>query len=182
MNPTTRDVARAAVFTALIAAAAHVTIPAGPVPFTLQELMVLLAGLVLGSRLGALAAAAYVVLGLVAPVYAGGTSGLGVLAGPTGGYLVGFVAAAALTGALVGNARRSLRRTTLAACAGLVPIYGLGATWLALQLETTDWRVVLVGGVLQFLPLDLVKAVLAAVLARGLVSLPLAAPAPGSDR
>ena len=76
----------------------------------------------------------------------------------------------------------SLRRFTLAACAGLVPIYALGAAWLSVQLGTADPRVVLVGGVLQFVPIDVVKAVAAASLARALVSLPQDAPALRSGR
>ena len=70
-------------------------------PFTLQVLFVLLAGMLLGPRLGGAERLAYLALGLVAPVYAGGTSGLGVLFGPTGGYLWGFLPAAVLTGAVV---------------------------------------------------------------------------------
>jgi len=183
MSRTTRDLARAAFFTALIAVGALITVPAGPVPFTLQVMMVLLAGLVLGARLAVLATTAYLLLGLVAPVYAGGASGIAVLAGPTGGYLVGFVVAAGLTGLLARRSPQpSLRRFTLAACAGLVPIYALGAAWLSVQLGTADPRVVLVGGVLQFVPIDVVKAVAAASLARALVSLPQDAPALRSGR
>ena len=63
------------------------SIPIGTVPFTLQVLFVLLASVLLGPRLAMLSVLAYLALGLVAPVYAGGTSGLGVLFGPTGGHL-----------------------------------------------------------------------------------------------
>ena len=82
---TTRELATAALFTAILAASAFVAIPAGSVPFTLQVYVVLLAGMVLGPRLGVLSVLAYLVLGLVSPVYAGGASGLGALFGPTGG-------------------------------------------------------------------------------------------------
>ena len=61
---------------------AFAAIPVGSVPFTLQVYVVLLAGMVLGPRLAALGVAAYLLLGLLAPVYAGGGSGLGVLLGP----------------------------------------------------------------------------------------------------
>jgi biotin transport system substrate-specific component len=173
----TREVSYAALFTALIAAGAFVAIPLGPVPFTLQPLFVLLAGLVLGPRLGALSVVAYLVLGLVAPVYAGGTSGLGVLFGPTGGYLLGFVLGAFVAGTVGRSRDASTWRLAMGGLAGLLPIYLLGATWLAISLHATDLRLVLVGGVLQFLPLDIIKAVVAGVLAHALIRSPLGLPA-----
>lgn len=173
---TTRELTYTALFTALIAMGAFITLPVGPVPFTLQPLFVLLAGLVLGPRLGALSVAAYLALGLIAPVYAGGTSGLGVLVGPTGGYLIGFVLGAAVAGAVSRTGKPGLARYVGAGLAGLVPIYALGATWLALSLQTTSVSVVLVGGVLQFLPLDIVKALVAGVAALSLARSPLALP------
>lgn len=166
-----------ALFTALISAGAFVTIPLGPVPFTLQTLFVLLAGLVLGSRLGALSVVAYVVLGLVAPVYAGGTSGLGVLFGPTGGYLLGFVLGALVAGAVGRSRDAGTPRLVVGGLAGLLPIYALGATWLAISLHATDLRLVLVGGVLQFLPFAIIKAVVAGVLAHALIKSPIGLPA-----
>ena len=69
-------------------------------PFTLQVFAVLLAGMVLGPRLGLLTVAAYLVLGLAAPVYAGGAAGAGVLLGPSGGYLVGFLPGVVVAGLL----------------------------------------------------------------------------------
>ncbi len=141
----------------------------GPVPLTLQVLFVVLAGLVLGPRFGPLAVVIYLLLGLVAPVYAQGTSGLGVLLGPTGGYLVGFIVAAALAGLL----GRSTKTATLvfAAVAALLPIYILGTAWLAWQLHIQDAHTALLEGVLPFVPLDLLKAFVAAVVGSALISL-----------
>ena len=164
----TRDLALAALFAALISVGALVSIPVfGPVPLTLQVLFVLLAGLVV----------AYIVVGFAAPVYAQGASGPGALAGPAGGYLVGFVAAAYIVGAL---AERSQARTAWPllgiALVGLVPIYAIGASWLAWQLHTTGFETVVWGGIMQFIPGDVAKAVAAALTARALVSLPLGLP------
>ena len=108
---TTRELATAALFTAILAASAFVAIPVGSVPFTLQVYVVLLAGMVLGPRLGVLSVLAYLVLGLVAPVYAGGASGLGALFGPTGGYLFGFIGAALVSGLIAGNGRAASAST-----------------------------------------------------------------------
>jgi biotin transport system substrate-specific component len=175
---TTREISYAALCTALIAGGALISIPVGPVPFTLQVFSVLLTGLVLGPRLGALSVTAYLLLGLVAPVYAGGTSGLGILFGPAGGYLWGFLPGVLLAGAVAGAGRSHGAYLVAGGLAGLVPIYALGAFWLATSLHTTSGAVVLVGGVLQFLPLDIVKAVAAGLAARSLLSLPLGLPAP----
>jgi biotin transport system substrate-specific component len=172
---TTRELAVAALFTALLSVSAYVAIPVGSVPFTLQVYVVLLAGMVLGSRLAALSVAAYLVLGLVAPVYSGGTSGLGVLFGPTGGYLFGFVAAAVMTGVIAGRPDAGLPRLLTAGLVGLAPIYALGATWLALQLHLTPAAAV-ASGVAPFIWVDIGKAVAATFTARALVSLPLGLP------
>jgi biotin transport system substrate-specific component len=178
---TTRELAVAALFTALIAAAALISIPIGSVPFTLQVLVVLLAGMVLGPRLGALSTVAYLLLGLIAPVFAGGTSGLGVLMGPTGGYLWGFVPAAALAGVIATRGKGTLTRYLAAGLAGLVPIYVLGALWLSVQLHL-DARTALATGVAPFVWVDAVKALTAALVARALVSLPLGLPSPQRGR
>lgn len=182
MSPiTTREITYAALFTALIAAGAFVAVPVGPVPFTLQVLFVLLAGMVLGPRLGAASVAAYLALGLLAPVYAGGASGIGALLGPTGGFLLGFVPAAVVTGAIARRGRPTLPRLVVAGLAGLAPIYLLGALWLALQLHV-GMGTALATGVAPFVWLDAMKAVAAGLATRSLVSLPLALPALQRDR
>jgi biotin transport system substrate-specific component len=180
----TRDLVLAALFASLTAAGAYAALPmVGPVPFTLQVFFVLLAGFVLGPRLGALSMVLYLLLGLVAPVYAGGLSGIAALVGPTGGYIVGFV----LSPLVTGLARRRLSKTgTLSLFAlgtgALIPIYGLGAAWLAVSLHSVSYHVILWGGVLQFVPLDLVKTLAAALAARALFSLPLGLPEPQRSR
>ncbi len=181
---TTRDLALAALFAALTAAGAYVSFPLyGAVPFSLQVLVVLLAGLLLGARLAALSMTAYLLVGLVAPVYAGGSSGFGVLVGPAGGYLWGFIAGAALTGLIVERWRlRSAAALAAAAAAGLAPIYILGAGWLAFSLRVSDPAVVVGAGVLQFLPGDLLKVAAAALVARALAAAPLELPALGRGR
>lgn len=178
---TTPDIARCALFAALIAGGAFVTIPIGPVPVTLQVLFVLLAGMVLGPRLALLSVAAYLALGLVAPVYAGGASGIGALFGPTGGYLVAFALAALATGLVARRREPTLVWLLLAGLIGLLPIYTLGPAWLAAQLDLSAGAAVSVG-VAPFLALDVVKAMAAAAVARALVSLPLGLPSPQRGR
>ena len=86
----------------LVAAAAQVSVPMYPVPMTLQTLAISVVGLTLGARLAAATLTLYLVQGALGlPVFAGGAAGLPYLMGPTGGFLVGFVAMAWLTGRLV---------------------------------------------------------------------------------
>ncbi len=177
----TRDMTWAALFTALMAGGALVVIPLGPVPFTLQVLFVLMAGMILGARLAALSVATYLVLGLVAPVYAGGTSGVAVLLGPTGGFLIGFLPGAALAGFIAARSGGSPLWLIVAGIGGLAPIYLIGAAWLAAQLHLTA-SAALAAGVLPFVWLDVLKAIAAGLVTRSLVSLPLSLPALRSGR
>ena len=163
-------ITRVALMAAVTAVAAQIAIPIPPVPFTLQVLAVILSGLLLGPRYGALAQAVYVLVGAVGvPVFSEFSGGLGVILGPTGGYLVSYPIAAAVAGlaapAVAGGVRRrALVFGILWGCAGLAVIYALGATWLAVQSGLTPGAA-LAAGVLPFVPFDVVKVVLAALLA-----------------
>ncbi len=128
------DGALIAGFSLVVAIGAQVAIPLPftPVPVTLQTLAVLLAGCLLGSLRGAGAVLLYCIEGLAGlPVFAGGTSGLSHLLGPTGGYLIGFVGAAYVAGFL---AERGLVRHWLGALlclvAGNLILYVPGVLWL----------------------------------------------------
>ncbi len=122
---TSTDIALISAFAALIAACAllpAIPVGAGIVPITLQTFGVLLAGAVLGSRRGGLAVLLYLVVGAAGlPVFAGGKAGLGVLTGPTGGYLIGFVLAAFLCGFIV----ERLPRRTIATSVPAVFLAGI---------------------------------------------------------
>lgn len=114
----------------------------------------------------ALALLLYVLQGVAGlPFFAGGASGIARLLGPTGGYLIGFVFAAALTGWLSerGWDRRFLS-TLLAMALGNAVIYLLGLPWLA---QTVGWERAMAVGLLPFLPGDALKAVLAALMLPG---------------
>lgn len=161
---------RVALMAAFTAVAAQITIPLEPVPFTLQVLAVILTGLLLGPRYGALAMGIYLLVGAVGvPVFAGLRGGLGILFGDTGGYLLAYPLAAALAGLAAGAAANAPRRRALVAgflwgCAGLAVIYALGATWLA-ALAGLSPGAALAAGVLPFVPFDLIKVGLAALVA-----------------
>jgi len=151
-----------ALFTLLTALSARISIEiGGPVPFTLQVLVVVLSGLTLGWRDGAIAQVAY--LGMIAlnmPVDSR-LIGAAAFAGPTAGFLVGFVPAAALTGFLaeLGGSRFVVRWA--AGLAGVALIYAFGVLWFSLSRSmalTDTWPLVAA----PFVGLDIVKAFIAA--------------------
>lgn len=162
----TRNLAYAAVMGALTAAGAFLTIPLpfSPVPLTGQTFFILLAGLLLGPRLGALSAGVYLLLGVAGlPVFAGGGSGIGAFFGPTGGYLVGFPVAAAVTGLFSRAAAKRERPIPLRAAGvvtGSLAVYAVGVPWLAVVGDMPLSGAV-ASGVLPFLPGDAVKAAVA---------------------
>lgn len=150
----------------LIALSAQVAVPLpfSPVPVTGQTAAVLLVGALLGSRRGSLAVLVYIAQGAAGlPVFAGGAFGLSRVLGPTGGYLLGFVAAAFLVGLLAerGWDRRPLT-TAAAMTLGNIVIYTVGALWLAVFVG--GLRQALAVGVVPFLPGDLLKIAVAAIL------------------
>jgi biotin transport system substrate-specific component len=157
---TARRVIGVLAFAAATACGAKVAlpIPGTPVPFTFQPLFVLLAGALLGARLGAVSQALYLAAGAVGlPVFAAG-AGLAYLLGPTGGYLMAYPVAAFLAG--LGG--RGTLRTLGALLAGLVAIYAGGLAWLSL-LGMVDVAVAL--GLRPFLLADLVKVLLVLLVA-----------------
>ena len=167
------NLARAALFAALVGAFAYVSFPfpVSPAPVTLQVLGVFLAGIFLGPRWGAAAMALYVFTGAVGvPVFAQGNAGLGYLRGPTGGYLLSFPIAAAVIGLGVHRSTRvtDLRQIGLpwyafGLAGGIATMYVLGGLWLSLVLEISIPKALVTGG-LVFLPGDIAKAI-AAILA-----------------
>lgn len=174
LNLSTQQLVRAALFTALVIVFAIIPplpMPFVPVPLTLQTLGVMLAGLILSPRLAALAMLLYVVLALVGfPVLPGGRGGLAVFAGPTGGFILGFIPGAFVVSWLA--ARRLSETTTAAVIArnfgaavfgGAIVVYAIGVPWLAMVTGMTIDRALM--AVVVFLPGDLVKALIATIVA-----------------
>lgn len=155
----------------ILAASAWLSVPFYPVPLTMQTLAVLLIGGMLGPALGVSAVTGYLALGaLGAPVFHGGLGGVLVLAGPTGGYLAGFIPAAFVMGwaaRLAGPAAPGRRTAAwrmsvlgLGAAAASVTVYALGIPWLALFGGMGLHKAVAVGFV-PFLLGDALKAAVA---------------------
>ena len=133
----TRDLARTAALVVLgsllITASDKVQVPLWPVPVTMQSLVVLLVGMAYGTRLGAATVLAYLAQGLAGlPVFAGAGAGLAYVAGPTGGYLLGFLLAAACAGWLAERGwDRGPARIAAVLCLGHALLFAPGVAWLA---------------------------------------------------
>lgn len=141
-----------------------VALPGNPVPFTMQNFGILVVGGALGLRRGSVAAIVYVLLGVVGlPFFAEGRGGLQVIWGATGGYLIGFIVAAALVGRLaeLGWDRR-LGGAIGATALGTLVIYAIGVPWLAVAVGLSAGDAVATG-LVPFLLGDLLKLLAAAV-------------------
>ncbi len=169
---TARDMAQIAVFAALIAALGlpgAVTVGFSPVPITVQTLGVVLAGAVLGPRKGTAAVAVFIALTVIGlPLLSGGRTGLTALAGPSAGYLVGWIPAALFIGVL--TARIAPRYAVLPALlinatGGMVVIYFFGTLGLLLRTDMALWPAIASNGV--FLAGDALKVVVATMVAKG---------------
>jgi biotin transport system substrate-specific component len=162
--------ALACLFSALACVGAYVSLPLpiSPVPLTLSNFFAVLGGLVLGPAWGSLSVLLYLAIGALGfPVFTGGSGGLAHFAGPTGGYLAGYLAAAFLAGLIA--RKRGMLLSALGAAAGFATILALGAIGLKLQNDLV-WGKAMAVGVLPFLIGDGIKAALAAVVAAKLGS------------
>ncbi len=155
------EVGLAATFTAATVAAAHLKIPLPftPVPLTLQTLVVLLAGGLLGARLGFVSATGYLLLSLLGLSVMAGPSFIG----PTGGYVLGFVLAAVVVGLCV--RRGTWGWLIVGMAAGSLTILLCGSLWLSAY-TGQDWLKALQLGALPFLPGDALKTAAAVLVVR----------------
>ncbi len=169
-NPALVRVAAILLFAALTAISARLTIvlPFTPVPITLQVMIVLLAGLTLGAKDGALSQIVYVATIAIGLPFDAKGIGAAVFAGATAGYLLGFIPAAFITGWLAEKGVRGKRVWSFAAgLVGVAVIYMIGTAWLTIGFLGGDWSKGWTLGVAPFIVADVIKAVIAAVCAEG---------------
>lgn len=166
----TRDLAQIAVFAALIVVLGlpgQISVGSAGVPITLQTLGVMLAGSLLGWRKGALSVLAVMVIGLALPVLAGGRTTLTSLAGPTAGFLIGWIPAVIVIGLLTAwimPRYKLIPGLLINILGGIVVIYACGVVGMVLRTDLTLGAAIAANGV--FLPGDLAKAVVTAVVAQ----------------
>jgi biotin transport system substrate-specific component len=150
-----RIIAYSAAFIGIIALGSWISLPVGSIPFTLQTLFVLLAGIIM-HRYGAIPVLLSIILGALGlPLFHNGMAGIGVLLGPSGGYLIGFIFAALITGLAYEHASRILRISGLVAATAV--IYLFGVAWLMYSLGL-GFIPAVTTGVLPFLLGDSIKA------------------------
>ncbi|RDU36591.1 biotin transporter BioY [Neobacillus piezotolerans] len=157
----------AALFAAITGVLAQMIIPLPLVPITGQTLAIGLAATILGSRYGTLSILVYLALGAVGlPVFAEMKSGISPLFGPTGGYLVGFIPTAFLIGWYMEKTSFTVKNAIVANIIGMIVTLAFGTVWLKLS-AGFEWTTALKGGFYPFLPVGVIKAVLAASIGIG---------------
>lgn len=167
MRLTAKDISLGAIFTALTAISAFIKIPIPYVPLTMQPLIVMLAGTILGSRLGALSQILYVAIGLVGfPIFAYGGGPAYVLQ-PTFGYLIGFILGAYIIGKLLEFKHNpGIFWRAFSIIGGLVGVYAIGASYLFFNLNFIQGKAISFAKVIKIgflipIPGDLIKAIIA---------------------
>ncbi len=157
-----------ALFAALLCILGPVSIPIGPVPVTFHTFIVALVGYILGSSYGAISTIIYLVIGMLGvPVFSGGTSGVAHIAGPTGGYLYGFIFLAVFCG--ISYFTRTKKGTIayviyfVQGMIGLFLVYALGTIQFCIVTKNTVWQALSVC-VIPFMAKDIISVVLAFVL------------------
>ena len=177
-NKTAFLIAVIALFAAIICVGCIMRIPLGPVPIVLQNAFCVLTGVILGSYLGGAPTALFLLAGLAGlPVYSGGTSGVAVWMGPTGGFLPGYLLGAIIAGFIAGKPSisekkitvKSVVRITLAMFAGMAILYIPGvwrfAYWAIgagkVPADKTVMAYTMGACVLPFIPGDIIKIIVA---------------------
>ncbi|KGR78333.1 biotin transporter BioY [Ureibacillus manganicus] len=148
---------------AIIAVLAQISIPLPMgVPITGQTLAVGLVVTILGTKYGSLAVLVYILLGAIGmPVFSSMSGGIGVLVGPTGGYIIGFLAQAFIQGLYMDKFGYTYVHAIISNLIGMVITLAFGTAWLKVALSIS-WEAAFMGGVYPFIILGIVKAVAAA--------------------
>ena len=156
-----RHMAMIAVITAVTCVLAPMSLPIGPVPISLTNLVIYFGLYVLGTKNGTISYLIYLLIGLVGiPVFSGFTGGPAKLFGPTGGYLIGFIPMALIAGFFIHKFHAKWYASLIGMILGTIVCYALGTAWLAFQLGL-DLHQALMAGVIPFLPGDFIKMILA---------------------
>ncbi len=164
-----KETAQIAVFAALMVVLGFIPaieLPLAPAPFTAQTVGVLLAGSILGARRGGLAILLFDLLVLVGlPVLPGGRGGLGVILGPTGGFILAYPVAAFLVGLLTERLWRRYNLGVALACnaVGALTLYAIGIPWSAVVADLPAWRAIQVSAV--YVPGDILKLIICSLVA-----------------
>lgn len=135
-----RQMAAIALMSALMCLLGPLSIPIGAVPISLTNFVIYLAVFLLGAKLGAISCFVYLLLGTAGlPVFSGYSGGLAKLAGPTGGYLVGFIFMALISGAFIQKNRGKTALSILGMTLGTLVAYLFGTVWFVMEARCSIW-------------------------------------------
>lgn len=141
-----------------------IPIPVSPVPISFTMLGIYFAVYALGMKNGTVAYLIYMLLGLVGvPVFSGYSAGPSKLFGPTGGYIIAFIFTALITGFFVDRYSENILLHILGMSLGMIVLYFFGSLWLSWQAKMTMWQALMAGAV-PYIPADIVKIILAALI------------------
>jgi len=166
----TKEIIFCALFAALTAILSQISIPLPftPVPINLATVSVCLGAGLLGSKLGAISQVVYVIIGAIGvPVFANFSGGLGIVAGPTGGYIIGYIVATILIGVIIKRLGENLNAYIIAMSIGILGCYTIGTAWF-MYITKTGLFEALIMCVVPFLIGDMLKVVLSAFLVKRL--------------
>lgn len=177
------EITTCAIFSALMCIFGPMSVPIGPIPISLTNLVIYLAIYILGSRGTTISFLIYLLLGAVGlPVFSGYSGGVGKLVGPTGGYLVGFIFVAYIGGVFMEKSRANVIVTTIGLVLSTLLLYALGTAWFVYQ-AGADWTYALGVCVYPFIPFDIGKMVIATILGKAVrVALIKAKLLPGKNK
>jgi|SRR6056297_611891 len=164
-----KDTSLISLFAGLIAVSSYLVIPLpfSPVPITAQTIIIMLAGTFLKPIKALTSVGIFIFLGIAGlPVFSKGQSGLGVIAGPTGGYLIGFLFAVYIISILV-NKKHNFKNLLITFNLGTVIIYFFGVSWLSISLNISLKKAIITGFI-PFIPGDIIKIIFTALLAKKL--------------
>ena len=160
-----RDMCLIALMAAVMAILAPLSIPVGEVPITLGTLVVCLMGAILGAKKGTLAVCLYLLMGVAGlPVFASGRSGIQTLFGLTGGFIIGYIPLAALTGLGISLGKKKYASYPLSMIVGTLACYSAGVTWFIIQNPCPVLHALQIC-VFPFMGVDICKIAAASVLA-----------------
>ena len=164
----TRMMTETALMSAVLCILGPLALPIGPVPISLATFGVLLAAYMTGPIKSATSCLIYLAVGTIGlPVFSGFQGGFAKLAGPTGGYLLGYLFLALIAGWFIHHFYDLIWMQFVGMCFGTIVLYGIGTLWLA-HVAGLTFSEALAAGVLPFIPGDLVKMVVAIILGRTL--------------
>ncbi len=170
MTSKTITLTKVAIMSALLCAICPIIIPLGIVPISLATLFIMIFTYIFGSRMCMLSIIIYILLGAIGiPVFSGYTGGIHILIGPTGGYILGYLLMCLISGTLIKHLGANMIFTTISFICGNLALYCIGTIYLSI-INNLSYSNAILTGVVPFIIPDLIKIILASIMAPRLKS------------